>query len=86
VRSLALDLGLDGRYAKADRFTDVDGTVTPAAGNTGGTILSVAPGVYFNAVGGLWLFVRGQVPAYKSLFGQQDVKPSVITGAQFQVL
>lgn len=86
VRSLALDLGLDGRYARADRFTDVDGTVTPAVGNTGGTVLSVAPGVYFNPAGRFWLFLRGQVPVYKSLFGEQDVKPVVVTGVQFQVL
>ena len=53
--------------------------------NNGGTVLSAAPGVYFNAVGGLWLFVRGQVPFYKNLLGEQDVKPSVVTGVQFQV-
>ncbi len=38
------------------------------------------------AVGGLWLFVRGQIPFYKNLFGQRDVGPSVVTGFQFQVL
>jgi len=86
IRSVALDLGVDGRYAKADRAVDPDGTVTSAVGNTGGTVLSAAPGVYFNATGPLWLFVRGQVPFYKSLLGEQDVLPSVTTGIQFQAL
>ena len=85
VRRVALDLGIDGRYAKADKATAPDGTVTESVDNTGGTVLSAAPGVYFNATGGLWLFVRGQVPFYKSLFGDQDVKPSLATGVQFQV-
>jgi hypothetical protein len=84
-RRIALDLGVDGRYAKADRATAPDGTVTDPVDSTGGTVLSAAPGVYFNALGGLWLFVRGQVPFYKDLFGEQDVKPSVVTGLQFQL-
>jgi hypothetical protein len=86
IRSVALDLGLDGRYAKADRATDPSGVVTNAVDNTGGTVLSVAPGVYFNAVGKLWLFVRGQIPVYKNLFGEQDILPSFTTGIQFQAL
>ena len=48
------------------------------------TVLSVAPGVYFNAGGSVWLFMRGQVPVYKHLLGEQDVKPSVAAGVQFQ--
>jgi hypothetical protein len=86
ARAVALDLGLDGRYAKADRATDPDGTVTEGVPSTGGTVLSVAPGAYFNATGSIWLFVRGQVPVYKHLLGEQDVKPSVTAGVQFQVL
>jgi hypothetical protein len=86
IRSLALDLGVDGRYAKADRATDATGVVDSAVGNTGGTVLSAAPGVYFNAVGNLWLFLRGQIPFYKHLFGEQDVLPSFTTGIQFQVM
>ena len=82
---MALDLGLDGRYAWADRAVDSDGTVTPQVENTGGTVLSVAPGVYARVVGQLWLFGRGQVPVYKNLFGEQDVKPSFTLGVQYQV-
>lgn len=82
---IAFDLGIDGRYAMADKATASSGTVTSSVDNTGGTVLSAAPGVYFDAVGGLWLFVRGQIPFYKNLFGEQDVRPSVVAGFQFQV-
>jgi hypothetical protein len=83
---LALDLGLDGRDAKADRAVDADGAVTERVPNTGGTLLSLAPGIYFKAVGELWLFARAQVPVYKDLDGEQDVKPSFTAGLQVQVL
>jgi hypothetical protein len=84
IQRVALDLGVDGRYARADKATEPDGTVTSAVDNTGGTVLSVAPGVYFNAARDLWLFVRGQVPFYTNLFGEQDVRPSVTIGLQYQ--
>ncbi len=86
AESVALDLGLDGRDARADRFVDVDGTVTPGVENTGGTVLSVSPGAYYNAVGGLWIFLRGQLPVVKSLRGAQDVKPTVTGGLQLELL
>lgn len=84
VRRVALDLGIDGRYAARDRATATDGAVTDAVENTGGTVLSAAPGVYFEAGGGLWLFLRGQIPFMKSLSDRQDVLPSFTTGIQFQ--
>jgi hypothetical protein len=85
ARRVALDLGVDGRRASRDRATDPDGTVT-RVGNTGGTVLSLAPGLYVNAIGSGWLFVRAQVPFYQHLFDRQDVKPSVIAGVQVQAL
>jgi len=85
TQRVALDLGLDGRYASADRAVEADGTATAQVENTGGTVLSLAPGVYVKAVGELWLFARGQVPVYKDLFGEQDVKPSFAMGVQYQV-
>jgi hypothetical protein len=33
-----------------------------------------------------WLFVRGQLPFNKNLDGEQDVKPSVSAGLQYQAL
>jgi hypothetical protein len=82
---VALDLGLDGRYARADRASPA-GAPSEAVPHTGGTVWSVAPGVYFNAAGGFWLFLRGQVPVAKSLFGTQDVGATFTTGLQLQAL
>jgi hypothetical protein len=82
---VALDLGVDGRSAVADKATDPDGTVTSPVGNTGGTVVSLAPGAYVDAGAGFWLFARGQVPVYKDLYGEQDVKPSFTVGVQYQV-
>jgi hypothetical protein len=84
VSRVALDLGLDGRYARADRATAAG--VRDVVPNTGGTVWAVAPGVFFNAAGGMWLFVRGQIPVYQGLFGTQDVGASVATGFQYQAL
>ena len=56
-----------------------------AVDDTGGTVLSAAPGVYVNAVGGLWLFLRGQVPVYSRLYGDQKVGATVTSGLQYLV-
>jgi hypothetical protein len=79
VRRVALDLGIDGRHAGADQDAGA------AVDHTGGTVLAVAPGVYVEATGSAWLFVRGQVPFIKRFRGEQDQLPSVITGIQYQV-
>ena len=78
-RRIALDLGVDGRHAAAD--ADSGDTVV----NTGGTVVSLAPGVYLNAYAGAWLFVRAQVPVVKNLTGVQDQLPTFLTGIQYQV-
>jgi hypothetical protein len=80
TRRVVLDVGLDGRHAAAD---EEDGTTVV---NTGGTVLAASPGVYLNALGGAWLFVRGQIPFFESFRGAQDQLPSVVTGIQYQVL
>jgi hypothetical protein len=80
VRRVALDLGVDGRAAAADRS---GGETVP---NTGGTVVSLSPGVYVNVAGRAWLFVRGQVPVYEGFLGVQDQLPSFVTGVQIQVL
>ena len=81
-----MDLGIDGRFARLDKITEPGDTASSTQGNTGGTLLSVAPGVYFNAVGAFWVFARGQIPFYKNLLGEQNVYPSVAAGFQYQVL
>jgi hypothetical protein len=86
LATLAVDLGIDGRFARVDETTDPGAISSSTQGNTGGTLLSAAPGLYFNAIRGLWVFARGQIPFYKNLDGEQDVKPSVALGLQYQVL
>lgn len=81
-RGLVLDLGLDARHAVADRATDDTGAVEPRVVNTGGGLVALAPAVYCSPGGGVWLFARAQVPVYKDLYGEQDVKPSVAAGVQ----
>lgn len=78
-RRVVLDLGVDGRRAAAD---EVAGETVV---NTGGTVLALAPGIYLEAAGGAWLFVRGQVPFYEQFQGAQDQLPSVVAGVQYQV-
>jgi len=85
ARRVALDLGVDGRDARPDRAVAADGTVTDAVENTGGTVWSLAPGVYLDASAGFWLFARGQIPVVKRLDGEQDVKPSFTVGVQYLV-
>ena len=84
-RRWVLDLGLDGRHALADRSTDEAGVVEPRVGNTGGTVLAAAPGVYLNAGGDLWVFARGQLPIVQALRGRQEVLPTVGLGLQLTV-
>lgn len=77
---VALDLGVDGRWAAADR--DPGGAVV----NTGGTVLAASPGVYFRVSGPAWLFARGQIPFYVRFRGDQAQLPSVVMGVQYLVL
>ena len=84
--TVAVDLGIDGRYARVDQATAAGDSSADSVDNTGGALLSAAPSVYLNAVRAFWVFVRFQIPFYKHLYGDQDVKPSVALGLQYQVL
>jgi hypothetical protein len=86
IATLAVDLGIDGRFARVDKTTDAGDTSSNTQGNTGGTLLSAAPGVYFNAGRGFWVFARAQIPFYQNLDGEQDIHPSIALGLQYQVL
>ncbi len=85
VSRLALDLGLDGRHARADRAVDTDGTVVSSVENTGGTVVSLSPAVYGQVTDRFWLFARAQVPVVQHLIGEQKVMTTFATGMQFQV-
>jgi hypothetical protein len=79
IARFALDVGVDGRHAAADRQAGA------AVANTGGTVLAVSPGVYWNAAGPVWLAVRAQLPFHSDLLGQQSVGPTVVAGVQYLV-
>jgi len=78
VRWLALDIGIDGRWAARDRQ---DGATVD---NTGGTVLTLAPGAFARLGGGVWFFLRGQIPFYRNLYGEQTVGATVVSGLQYQ--
>lgn len=80
------DLGVDGRFARVDRAAAPGDSAAGTVPNTGGTVLSLAPGVYFNAVGGLWVFGRAQIPFVQALRGQQDVGTVLSAGLQYELL
>ncbi len=80
IPRIALDLGLDGRYAAADTQGGA------AVENTGGTLLAASPGVYWSPAGAFWLSVRAQLPFYSNLFGNQSVGPTVVVGFLYQLL
>lgn len=79
VPRVVLDLGVDGRHANADALSGL------AVEDTGGTVLAASPGVYWNAAGPFWLTLRGQVPFYSHLHGNQSVGPTVVGGVQYLV-
>jgi hypothetical protein len=77
--ALALELGVDGRYAAPDR--QGGGVVD----STGGTALALAPGVYWNVTGGFWLMLRGQVTLFSWLLGRQSLGPTAVAGVQYVI-
>jgi hypothetical protein len=79
-RRVAVELGVDGRYAAADRAD------AAAVENTGGSVLSLSPGVYAKPAGGAWVFARAQLPFVARLRGEQAVYPTVTLGVQLEVL
>jgi hypothetical protein len=76
---VALDLGIDGRYAAEDKAGP---EIVP---HTGGTVLAIAPGAYFNVGAGFWLALRSQIPFYTRLIGDQSIAPTISAGLQYQV-
>jgi len=74
---LAVELGLDGRYARRDT---IDGE---AQENTGGLVLAAAPGVAVGMTDELWLRVRAQLPVATALYGQQTVGPTYFASVQY---
>lgn len=67
IESLALQAGIDGRYAGRDRSAGV------LQENTGGLVVSAVPGVAWNATGPVWLLAQVQIPFATHLFGEQTI-------------
>ncbi len=74
---LALELGIDGRYARRDT---VDGE---SQVNTGGLVLAAAPGVAVGVTDQLWLRLRAQLPVATHLYGEQTVGPTYFASVQY---
>ena len=84
--ALVADLGLDARFARVDQAAAPDQSSPSTVPNTGGTVLSLAPGLYGKIIGGLWLFGRVQLPIYQHLSGEQDIGIVAAVGVQYEVL
>jgi hypothetical protein len=76
---LALGLGLDGHAGGRDRL---DGA---SVANTGGLVLWASPSAFLNVYRGLWVTLRGQLPVYTRLVGDQTVRPVAMAGIQYQL-
>lgn len=79
TKSVSVELGLDGRHAAADRE---EGAVV---NHTGGTVLALAPGLFWNAAGQVWLEARAQIPVLERLRGDQRTGPVFVAGLRFEV-
>ncbi len=77
VEPLALQLGVDGRYAGRDRSEGVQQE------NTGGLVVSAVPGLAWNVAGPIWLLAQVQVPFATHLFGVQTVGVTATASLQF---
>src|SRR5262249_17413440 len=65
IESLALQAGIDGRYAGHDHSAGV------VQENTGGLVVSAVPGVAWNVTGPVWLLSQVQIPFVPHLFRSQ---------------
>jgi len=77
IESLALQAGIDGRYAARDRSEGV------LQENTGGLVISAVPGVAWNVTGPIWLLAQVQVPFATHLFGQQTLGVTASASLQY---
>jgi hypothetical protein len=75
----AVGLGVDGRWAVADRDAGAD------VPHTGGLVLAAVPQLSADVGGGVWLSVRAQVPFATALRGVQDVGPTFLAGVQYRI-
>ena len=77
VEPVALQVGVDGRYAGRDRSEGV------LQENTGGLVVSAVPGFAWNVTGPIWLLAQVQIPFATHLFGQQTVGVTASASLQY---
>ena len=77
IESLALQAGIDGRYAGRDSSEGVPQE------NTGGVVVSAVPGLAWNVAGPIWLLAQVQIPFATNLFGQQTVGVTATASVQY---
>jgi len=77
VEALALQAGIDGRYAGRDRSAGVPQE------NTGGLVVSAVPGLAWNVAGPIWLLAQVQIPFATHLFGEQTVGVTATGSLQY---
>ncbi len=86
VDALAISLAAEGRYATSDTYTNsAFGPGIVDTPNTGGTVIDLTPGVWWNISGDSTLYAKVQIPFYTSLNGIQEVDPTYTIGTQFLI-
>ncbi len=83
--SIALSAALEGRYADSDTELKMGGTGIWDTPNTGGTVVDVTPGIWWNISGDSTLYAKIQIPILTHLIGVQSLGPTYIFGTQFLI-
>jgi len=73
---------MEGRYAKADRELSEDGSSIVDTPNTGGAVIDLTPGLWWNVGGSTALYAKVQIPPITDLIGVQTVGPTYTFGTQ----
>ena len=73
----AVSLGLEGRTIAQDNDSGDE------VANTGGTVITVSPGAWWNPVGNWALYAKVQIPMITNLVGQQNVGTTAMVGMQW---
>jgi hypothetical protein len=87
VDPLAVSLAVEGRYAMDD--TELNGVANDGSiwdtPNTGGTVVDLTPGLWWNLADNSTLYAKVQIPVYTRLNGVQEVDPTYTVGTQFLI-
>lgn len=82
----AVSLAVEGRYAASDM--ELNPQVGPGivdTPNTGGMVIDLTPGVWWNISGDSTLYAKVQIPTITSFIGVQSLGPTYVFGTQFLI-